>query len=83
MPKFLISAEFRRSSVSCTVTVYVDDTVLLFASKSIAEIELKLNCDLNRIRNWMQTNQITKPRSKPYSVYSTLLSEHHYREKVL
>ena len=40
-------------------TVYVDDTVLLFASNSIAEIELKLNCDLNRIRNWMQTNQIT------------------------
>ena len=40
-------------------TVYVDDTVLLFASKSVAEIELKLKCDLNRITNWMQTNQIT------------------------
>ena len=31
----------------CSVTLYADDTVLLFASKSIAEIELKLNCDLD------------------------------------
>ena len=31
----------------CSVTLYADDTVLLFASKSIVEIELKLNCDLD------------------------------------
>ena len=43
----------------CSVTLYADDTVLLFASKSIAEIELKLNCDLDLVRIWMKTNQIT------------------------
>ena len=40
-------------------TVNVDDTVLLVASMSIVEIEFKLDRDLNSVRNWMQTTQIT------------------------
>ena len=37
----------------CSVTLYADNTVLSF------KIELKLNSDLNSVKNWMQTNQLT------------------------
>ena len=40
----------------CSVTLYA---VLSFNSKPIAKIELKLNSDLNSVKNWMQTNQLT------------------------
>ena len=43
----------------CSVTLYADNTVLSFNSKPIAKIELKLNSDLNSVKNWMQTNQLT------------------------
>ena len=43
----------------CSVTLYADNTVLSFNSRPIAKIELKLNSDLNSVKNWMQTNQLT------------------------
>ena len=43
----------------CSVTLYADNTVLSFNSKPIAKIELKPNSDLNSVKNWMQTNQLT------------------------
>ena len=43
----------------CSVTLYADNTVLSCKSKSIKKIELKLNSDINRVKNWMQINQLT------------------------
>ena len=43
----------------CSVTLYADNTVLSFNSKSVTKIDLKLNSDLNRVKNWMQINQLT------------------------
>ena len=43
----------------CSFTLYADNTVLSFKSKSITKIELKLNSDINRVKNWMQINQLT------------------------
>ena len=48
----------------CSVTLYADNTVLSFNSKPIAKIELKLNSDLNSVKNWMQTNQLTSKIKK-------------------
>ena len=43
----------------CSVTLYADDTVLYFASKSITEVESKINSDLSRVCSWMRANQLT------------------------
>lgn len=43
----------------CNVSLYADDTVLYFASKSISEIESKINSDLSRVCCWMRANQLT------------------------
>ena len=41
------------------VTIYADDTVLSYASKSISEFQSKINSDLRRICEWMQANKLT------------------------
>ena len=43
----------------CNVTIYADDTVLSYASKSISEFQSKINSDLRRICEWMQANKLT------------------------
>jgi hypothetical protein len=43
----------------CNITLYADDTVLYIASKSISEIESKLNSDLRRVCSWMRENRLT------------------------
>ena len=43
----------------CHVTLYADDTVLYFASKSTADLQSKINADLRRICKWLRANQLT------------------------
>ena len=43
----------------CNVTIYADDTVISYASKSISEIQSKITLDLRRICEWMQANKLT------------------------
>ena len=43
---------------SCSVTLYVDDTVLYFSSKLISEIETKMNSDLRQVCDWLKLNQL-------------------------
>ena len=48
----------------CHVTLYADDTVLYFASKSVMDLESKINADLGRVCKWLPSNQLTLYASK-------------------
>lgn len=48
----------------CKISMYADDTVLFFSSKSTFDIESKLNSDIINVGNWLKRNQISLNISK-------------------
>ena len=45
--------------MSCDISMYADDTVIYFSSKSVKNIERKLNEDLANIQKWFTDNLLT------------------------
>ena len=44
---------------STKVTMYADDTIISFSSKSIAEIHETVNSDLKRLQTWLVGNKLS------------------------
>ena len=65
---------------STKVTMYVDDTITSFSSKSIAEINEAVNSDLNRLQTWLVGNKLSLSVAKTQSMIlgsSSNLKKHH------
>ena len=44
---------------SCQVTMYADDTSISFTAKSVNDLNMTLNKDLNSLRKWLQGNKLS------------------------
>ena len=54
------------------VMLYADDTVLYYAAKSAAELEMALGLDLNNVASWMKENKLFLTTDKTeYVIYGT------------
>ena len=65
---------------STEVTMYADDTSILFSSKSIAEINEAVNSDLKRLQTWLVSNKLSLNVPKTQSMIfgsSINLKKHH------
>jgi len=40
-------------------TVYADDTTVSYLSKSVGELNAKLNCDLHCLEEWLHGNKVS------------------------
>ncbi len=49
---------------SCDISMYADDTVFFFSSKSVKNIEGKLNEDLANVQKWFRDNLLTLNEKK-------------------
>ena len=49
---------------STKVVLYADDTVLYFAAKTVAELEIGLGMKMNNVSNWMQENKLFLNKKK-------------------
>ena len=57
-----------RNCIMTTPFVYADDTALLAHGHGVAEIEGKLQSDINNLKNWFQLNKLSLNSSKTKSM---------------
>ena len=52
--------------------LYADDTVLYYAAKTAAELEMILSLDLNNVAMWMTQNELfLNTKKTEYVIYGT------------
>ena len=58
---------------NCKVNLYADDTALVCAGKSVADIGEKLTADMGKVEVWMEESRLTLNASKTKAMLSNLI----------
>lgn len=65
---FLLYINDLPASVNCPVSLYADDTALIFSAKTVDEIRTNLTQNMENVANWLLDNKLTLHPDKTVSI---------------